>query len=106
MRWSSPVEWKASDKMSKLHWIGAFRHQHLCDVTTHMGVLVNPINPVLVTDCRVLDISASRLVQRIGPYVNQTDRGEIECPVISYFADSETTPGLQAAPARKIELFE
>ena len=42
------------------------------------------INPVFVTGCRVLDVSASRPAQRIGSYVSQTDLGEIECPVSRY----------------------
>ena len=53
-------------------------------VTFHRGATARLINPVFVTGCRVLDISASRLVQRIGSYVSQVDRGEIECPVSSY----------------------
>ena len=59
-------------------WIDIF------DVPTHREVVESSINPVFVTGCRMLDISASRLVKRIGSYVSQADRGNIEYPVISY----------------------
>ncbi len=53
-------------------------------VTTHGGATASLLNPVFVTGCRVLDISASRPARRIGPYVSQAERGKIKCPVSSY----------------------